>query len=97
MNIEAFVHKIIKADGTTVDCPPKGKHYTLDELRSAIGGGYIEIVHPRQDPRYLMVIDEEGKLYKGFPTNVRATELAGAFTVGRIVGDVLVCREGDID
>jgi hypothetical protein len=95
MDVTPFARKIIKTDGSAVDYPPKGEHYTLQELKDAIGGGYIEIVHPGGDARYLMVLDEEGKI-KGFPLNRQATRLY-AQPPDYIVGDVLVCLDGDIE
>ena len=61
---------------------------------TAVGGGWIQIVQTR-DGR-LMVLDEEGKL-KGFPVNRVATGLYQHGAQDPIVGDVLVCNEGDID
>ena len=86
---------IIRADGTWEEMlPADGQHYTLEELKSVVGGGYIEIVH-LPDGR-LMVLDEQGKLNK-LPFNVEATDL---FTLGKVVtvsddiaGDVLVCED----
>ena len=86
---------VIRADGTTEECrPSNGKHYTLAELKRAIGGGYIEIVHTR-DGR-LMVLDDEGKL-KGFPVNPAAAALYVYGAQDPIVGDVLVCEDGRIE
>lgn len=76
--------------------PANGKDYTLQELRDAIGGGYIEIL-PLSDGR-LMVIDEEGKP-KTLPGNAQATNLyrQGRDTMDFIVGDALVCEKDQID
>ena len=88
-------NEIIHVDGTREECQPaNGKHYTLEELKKAIGGGYIEIVKTR-DGR-LLVIDEEGKL-KGFPVNPVSTALYFYGGQDPIVGDVLVCDNGTID
>lgn len=94
MNPKPYERKILKADGTIVDYPPAGKQYTLEELQQAVGG-YIEIVHVGRS--HLMVVNEEGKL-TGLPFNPLATELYGADpSWDHIVGDALVCRDGDID
>ncbi len=88
-------NEIIRTNGTREDYPPgNGKHYTLEEMQQAIGGGYIEIVHTR-DGR-LMVLDEEGKL-KGFPVNPVATGLYVYGNQDPIVGDALVCGEQYIE
>lgn len=88
-------NEIIRADGTRQAYPPAdGQHYTLEELKRAIGGGYIEIVQTR-DGR-LMVIDEEGKL-KGFPVNPVATALYRFGDQDPIVGDALVCEDRNIE
>ena len=91
MDPQDYVHKLLKPDGSVEDYPPAGKTYTLEELQKAVGG-YIEIVHPG-DGRYLMVVNEEGKLH-GLPPNPRATAL---YERDHIVGNALVCRNGDID
>lgn len=88
---------IIKEDGTTVNYSPRsGGHYELDELQSIVGG-YIQIIS-LHDGR-LMVINDEGKQL-ALPMNSLATDIAleqGAiFANDFIVGDVLICREGDI-
>ena len=88
-------NEIIHVDGTREPCEPAdGKHYTLEELEKAIGGGYIQIVATR-DGR-LMVLDEEGKV-KGFPVNRVATGLYLYGAQDPIVGDVLVCDDESID
>ena len=88
-------NEIIRVDGTREEfLPADGRHYTLEELQKAIGGGYIEVVHTK-DGR-LMVIDEEGKL-KGFPVNHVATALYRYGSQDPIVGDVLVCDDESID
>ena len=90
-----MINEIIHVDGTREPYPPADGHlYTLEELQKAIGGGWIEIVKTR-DGR-LMVLDEEGKL-KGFPVNRVATGLYQHGAQDPIVGDVLVCEDGDID
>ena len=67
-------------------------------MRSATGGGWIEISH-LSDGR-LMVFDEEGKL-KDLPHNDAATLLwrQGRLRGDRdyIVGDALVCEESQIE
>ena len=88
-------NEIIRVNGAREEfLPADGRHYTLEELQKAIGGGYIEIVHTK-DGR-LMVMDEEGKL-KGFPVNPVATGLYRYGSQDPIVGDVLVCDEETID
>lgn len=94
MDVTSCARKVIKTDGSVVDCPPAGKHYTLEEMQGAIGGGYIEIVR-LGNTGHLMVLDEEGKI-KDFPLNRLATRLY-AQPPDYIVGDVLVCLDGDIE
>ena len=87
--------EIIRVNGAREEYPPAdGRHYTLEEMQKAIGGGWIEIVHTKDGRR--MVLDEEGKL-KGFPVNHVATALYPYGSQDPIVGDVLVCDEGNID
>ena len=81
---------IIKTDGTITETKPlNGTDFSLEELKAAIGGGYIEIVRTVDDGR-IMVLDEEGKLKK-MPVNPKATALYPNLA-DVIVGDVLVCR-----
>ncbi len=88
-------NEIIRVDGSREAYPPAdGRHYTLEEMQRAIGGGYIEIVHTK-DGR-LMVLDEEGKL-KRFQVNQVATALYVYGNQDPIVGDVLVCDEANIE
>lgn len=90
-----MLNGIIRADGTQEEyLPGDGNHYTLEELKRAIGGGYIEIVRTRDDR--LMVLDDEGKL-KDFPVNLVATALYRFGDQDPIVGDVLVCEEWRIE
>jgi len=81
---------IIKTNGTITEAKPKnGKDFQLDELKEAIGGGYIEVVRTTDDSM-IMVLDEEGKL-KRMPVNPVATALYPNLA-DIIVGDVLVCK-----
>ena len=86
---------IIKTNGQIIETKPKnGTDFQLDELQ-AIVGGYIEVVNMR-DGR-LIVCDEEGKL-KGKERNHKATDILHSVfnTTDFMVGDVLVCEEGQI-
>ena len=87
--------KWIKADGTITIVHPKnkGQEFTLDELKSYVGG-WIECIFLNQ--RQVMVINEEGKL-RGLPYNTIATEayrMAFQPTDDFIVGDALLCDYG---
>jgi hypothetical protein len=82
---------IIKVSGEKIPVEPKnGSDFQLDELKAAIGGGYIETVPLPQDR--IMVVDEDGKR-KGMATNVSASEL---YRTDWIVGDVLVCGRNQL-
>lgn len=86
---------ILKVDGSQQDYPPaNGKTFTLDELKKAIGGGWIEII--RLPGGRLMVIDEEGKL-KNMELNRQATLLLPFFMKDCIVGDALLCEASMIE
>lgn len=86
---------ILKVSGERVPVEPKnGTDFSLEELKKAIGGGYIEVV--RLGNKVIMVIDEEGKLKKGMMPNVLASRLYNAvkgFTNPDIImGDALICN-----
>ena len=87
--------QLYKADVTIEEFPEpaNGTDYSLEEMRAAIGGGWIETVQTK-DGR-VMVVDEEGKL-KGFPRNEAATALYRYGDQDPIVGDALVFAEGQI-
>ena len=87
--------KWIKADGNVVEVSPKnaGKCFTLEELKSIVGG-WIECINI--SPKQVMVINEEGKLLN-LPYNAVATEafrMAFQPTDDFIVGDALLCEIG---
>lgn len=87
--------KWIKVDGNVVEVSPKnaGRCFTLDELKSFVGG-WIECI--TVSPKQVMVINEEGKLLN-LPFNAVATEsfrMAFQPTDDFIVGDALLCEIG---
>lgn len=87
--------KWIKADGNVVEVSPKneGECFTLDELKSFVGG-WIECIYV--SPTQVMVINEDGKLLN-LPFNAVATEafrMAFQPTDDFIVGDALLCEIG---
>jgi len=92
---------LIKVDGTQEEVNGKNDDgsFTLDQLKDAIGGGYIEVVacDPEVTGGYsCFVCDEEGK-FKQFKINEEATKLStytSAFDV--VCGNVLFCKEAEI-
>ena len=89
MDPEPYVHKLLKPDGTMVDCSPAGEYFSLKELQAAMDGGWVETIN--LNGGFVMVIDEEGKL-KELPRNNLATEIFGA-PGDYIVGNALVCLD----
>lgn len=75
--------------------PKNGTDYQLEELKEAIGGGYIEICQLNLFPDSVMVIDEDGK-NKGLPFNEMATAIYNRLPRDCIVGDALVCKRSQI-
>lgn len=85
--------KWIKTNGETIEVNPKnGTDYSLEELQGFVGG-YIEIIEINIGfaKGKLMVVNEEGKI-DGLPLNTMATLIAGQ----AIVGNVLVCKPGEV-
>jgi len=84
---------IVRIDGTIEHVEPEnGTNFTLDELKKAIGGGYIEVVPLTFDK--VMVVDEDGKR-KQLALNVAATRIYNGPN-DFIVGDALVCHRKQI-
>lgn len=83
----------IHPDGSTVVNIISGRKAELEDLRLAIGGGYIEMpggFGRFGDDPVVAICDEEGKL-KGLPPNPVATAIwwpAPSQTEGVLVGDV---------
>jgi uncharacterized protein DUF3846 len=77
--------------------PADGKHFSLAELQTFVGG-YIEILNPESQQEAVMVINEEGKL-KGLPPNPLATQIwnSRALPGDYIVGDVLLCHRDQLE
>ena len=88
---------ILKANGQQVGIEPaNGKDFSLEELKNAIGGGYIEIVRLQLDKK-LIVCDEDGRS-KGLPLNLQASQRYGnQVNGGDFVGDVLICKLSEIE
>lgn len=89
--------KHILVDGSEkVVTPKNGKHFSLAELQTFVGG-YIEmLILPN---RSWLILNEEGKL-KGLPRNERATVLGHACGIADddfIVGDVLVASATEVN
>lgn len=78
--------KMLRVEGTTETITPAGKHWTLEEMKTLVGG-WIEVVRTI-DGRF-MVIDEEGKIKKK-PLNIQATKLYLHGRYDPIVGTALL-------
>ena len=87
---------IIKTTGEKIVVKPKnGTDFSLEELKKAIGGGYIETVRIGDE---LLVIDEDGRR-KDLPLNECASSLFRTYhprVNDYIVGDALVCQVSQI-
>ena len=71
---------VYKTIGEIKEIEPKGEHFTLEELQSAVGG-YIELV-PQSYP---MAFCNEDGASKKLPLNFGASARFG----GRLLGDVV--------
>lgn len=79
---------ILKVDGTIIEnCGT-----SLSELQEAVGG-YIQLVSTKEGNQ--MVINEEGKI-NGLPINAAATKMYQYGQYDLIVGDVVICKPGEI-
>ena len=91
---------LLKADGRIEIVLPLGGEFTLTELQDFVGG-YIEMlkIHGSVDGYdgefEMMFCNEEGKL-KGLPINLIATALYAYGFRDPVVGDVLLCRTGEV-
>ena len=87
---------IYKANGECKTVfPDNGKDFKLEQLQKIVGG-YIDMLGVGGDE--IMVFNDEGKLME-LPFNREATEIyRKAFqTDDFIVGDVLVCKDNEIE
>lgn len=87
---------IYKANGERETVfPDNGKDFKLEQLQKIVGG-YIDMLGVGGDE--IMVFNDEGKLME-LPFNREATEIyRKAFqTDDFIVGDVLVCKDNEIE
>ena len=83
---------LIKTDGTIITVHPKtgnGTAFSLEELQGYVGG-YIETIYAGNGR--IGVVNEEGRLMRLQP-NPRASLVAGY----DLVGDVLICENGEIE
>lgn len=93
--------RLFKADGKeSIVKPANGKHFTLEELQSYVGG-YIEMLNL---PNLKLIINEEGKIPKEgqskLQKNTKATgwaEFAGIADDDFVVGDALLCDSGELE
>ena len=88
--------KLFKIDGRVINVEPNnGTDFSYEELKSYIGGGYIECV-PTNTGEYI-ICDEEGKL-KDFEINWKASEAYGScLNLGDfLVGDILIIGQDQI-
>lgn len=83
--------QIITVSGEIKAIKPKnGKAFTLKEMQDVVEG-YIEVTQTVEGKN--MVVNEEGKLI-GLPYNAKATSIHKYNDP--IVGNVLVCDEGEL-
>ena len=76
--------------------PKNGEKFTLEELQELVGG-YIQLA-PHMDNEHpmfknkIIVVDEEGVI-KNKPVN----NMASALSKQRLVGDVLLCDQSEME
>lgn len=87
---------IYKANGEREEVSPdNGKDFKLEQLQKIVGG-YIDMLGIGGDE--IMVFNDEGKLME-LPLNKEATKLFQKEfqTDDFIVGDVLICKDDEIE
>jgi len=88
---------LLKSDGTKETITPaNGKTFTLKEMQTLVGG-FIQIIGLPNGAN--LVMNEDGKIEE-LPYNLEATllgEKAGIATEDYIVGDVVLCENGEAD
>lgn len=73
--------EVIPTDGPAFAVTPAGRRFTLDELRAAIGGGYVEAL-PLPGGLVALFDDEGAMAHKAQPFNRIASARAGRPLVG---------------
>jgi hypothetical protein len=92
---------LVKADGTMEIVVPLGREFTLPELQGFVGGGYTELlkIHGEvagyEGTFDFMFCNEEGK-QRGLPINLVATVLSVHGDFDPVMGDVLLCKRGEV-
>jgi hypothetical protein len=91
---------LVKADGRIEIVLPLGGEFTLTELQDFVGG-YIEVlkIHGSVDGYEgefeMMFCNEDGKRL-GLPINLTASALYAYGSRDPVVGNVLLCRTGEV-
>lgn len=87
--------RIIRVNGSEEELlPQNGTHFSLEELRRAVGGS-VEVLH--LPTGQIIVMDEDGKATK--PENRRATLMGRVCGIAHddyVCGDVVVCEPGEL-
>lgn len=88
--------ELITVDGKiSIIKPLKGhEKVTFDQIKQAIGGGYVEHVYLTNGKE--IWVDEDGRA-KGFKHNVNASKLTKNLVLGDIVGDMVINNVGEIE
>jgi hypothetical protein len=90
--------QLLQPDGTTTEMrPAHGAEFTLDELQTAVGNGYIEAVY--LEGGRVMFVNEDGKRL-ALSINPQACALAHAahaiYPTDVIVGPAIICGPEEI-
>lgn len=88
--------ELISVNGNISTILPLEGHekVTFDQIKQAIGGGYVEHVYLPNGKE--IWVDEDGRA-KGFKYNVNASNLTKNLVLGDIVGDMVINNVGDIE
>lgn len=84
---------LIRQNGERLEVKPKGKYWTIEEIKEYIGDCYVEAVTL---PNFVVLVDEDG-IAKNLSMNVDATVKTHGLVNGPILGNCLFAEHTEMD